>query len=126
MQTASPNTSLIHYLPRLPGSAISKTLRLLTFLLLVPAVLLAQPVPKLNSISPEWIQRGTTLDVTLTGDNLGSITPPNRAPAVRFVEVAGGLRCDHAGRFWSNDYFTSRVLGWDLVSGRSQLVANIA
>jgi hypothetical protein len=35
--------------------------------------LLSQPVPKLNSISPEWIQRGTTVDVTLAGENLGSV-----------------------------------------------------
>lgn len=34
----------------------------------------AQPVPKLNSISPEWIQRGVTIDVVLTGENLGSVT----------------------------------------------------
>ncbi|HKQ40348.1 MAG TPA: PPC domain-containing protein, partial [Verrucomicrobiae bacterium] len=33
-----------------------------------------QPIPKLNSISPEWIQRGTTVDVVLTGENLGSAT----------------------------------------------------
>src|SRR5687768_2084086 len=34
----------------------------------------AQPVPKLNSISPEWIQRGTTIDIVLSGENLGSVT----------------------------------------------------
>ena len=50
------------------------TLRFLLVLLLAPAALLAQPVPKINSISPEWIQRGTTIDVTLTGDNLGGVT----------------------------------------------------
>ena len=38
-----------------------------------PAVF-GQPVPKLNSISPEWVQRGTTVDVTLTGENLGNAT----------------------------------------------------
>ncbi|HTD86241.1 MAG TPA: PPC domain-containing protein, partial [Candidatus Binatia bacterium] len=32
----------------------------------------AQPVPKLNSISPEWIQRGTTVDIVLTGENLAN------------------------------------------------------
>lgn len=36
--------------------------------------LTAQPVPKLSSISPEWIQRGTTQEVVLTGENLGAIT----------------------------------------------------
>src|SRR5205809_1052159 len=30
--------------------------------------------PRLTSISPQWIQRGTTLDVTLSGDRLGSVT----------------------------------------------------
>ena len=34
----------------------------------------AQPVPKLTAISPEWIQRGTTLQVVFTGENLGSVT----------------------------------------------------
>src|SRR5437660_12429954 len=33
----------------------------------------AQPVPKITSISPEWIQRGTTNDLTIVGDNLGSV-----------------------------------------------------
>lgn len=34
----------------------------------------AQPAPKLTAISPAWIQRGTTLEVTLTGENLGGVT----------------------------------------------------
>ena len=33
----------------------------------------AQPVPKITSISPEWVQRGTTATVTLTGDNLSQV-----------------------------------------------------
>jgi len=33
----------------------------------------AQPIPKLNSISPDWIQRGTTVTITVTGENLGSV-----------------------------------------------------
>lgn len=41
------------------------------FLLALP--LLAQSVPKLNSISAEWIQRGTSLEVTLNGENLGNV-----------------------------------------------------
>src|SRR5438034_11832253 len=51
----------------------SRTLRLLTFLLLAPAVLLAQPVPKLSSIAPEWIQRGTTQEIVVTGENLSGV-----------------------------------------------------
>jgi hypothetical protein len=46
------------------------------FLLLFATTLaaVAQPAPKLTAISPEWIQRGTTIDVTLTGENLGGVT----------------------------------------------------
>jgi hypothetical protein len=46
------------------------------FLLLLATVLaaVAQPAPKLTAISPEWIQRGTTIDVTLTGESLGAVT----------------------------------------------------
>jgi len=35
---------------------------------------IAQPVPKLNSLSIEWIQRGTTVTATFAGENLGSVT----------------------------------------------------
>src|SRR5262245_30801071 len=35
---------------------------------------LGQPAPKLTSISPECIQRGTTLDVTFVGENLAAVT----------------------------------------------------
>ena len=34
----------------------------------------AQPAPRLNSLAPEWIQRGTTVEVILRGENLGGIT----------------------------------------------------
>src|SRR6266481_3718916 len=34
----------------------------------------AQPVPKLNSVSPEWIQRGGTIEVSLAGENLTNAT----------------------------------------------------
>lgn len=37
-------------------------------------VALAQPAPKLNALSTEWIQRGATLELTLTGENLGGVT----------------------------------------------------
>src|SRR6185503_18383412 len=43
-------------------------------LLLAAFSLVAQPIPKLTSISPEWIQRGTTQEVILTGENLGATT----------------------------------------------------
>ena len=44
------------------------------FLLATALVAVAQPAPKLTAISPEWIQRGTTIEVTLTGENLGGVT----------------------------------------------------
>ncbi len=34
----------------------------------------AQPAPKLTSLSPEWIQRGTTLEMVFKGENLGNVT----------------------------------------------------
>ena len=42
--------------------------------LLAATTAIGQPVPKLNSLSPEWIQRGTTADITLSGENLGDAT----------------------------------------------------
>jgi hypothetical protein len=41
---------------------------------LVPAPAFAPPVPKINSISPEWIQRGTTVEIVFAGENLGAVT----------------------------------------------------
>jgi hypothetical protein len=49
---------------------------------IAPIVLLAaapligagQGIPKVNSISPEWVQRGTTVDITIAGENLGAAT----------------------------------------------------
>src|SRR2546421_213013 len=35
---------------------------------------LAQPVPKLNSLSREWIQRGTKAKITVSGENLARLT----------------------------------------------------
>jgi hypothetical protein len=43
-------------------------------LLCTPLALLAQPIPKLTAISPEWIQRGTTVEIVFTGENLGAVT----------------------------------------------------
>ena len=75
---------------------------------LAPA-LHAQPAPKLTAISPEWIQRGTTIDVTLTGENLGGVTrilfdgdadltatnpppaPPPSKPTVVVESTGGGI-----------------------------------
>ncbi len=34
----------------------------------------AQSIPKLKTISPEWVQRGTTTDITLTGENIANIS----------------------------------------------------
>src|SRR5687768_11495823 len=42
------------------------------------AVLLFMPAafaqPKITAISPDWVQRGATLDMTLTGEGLNSVT----------------------------------------------------
>jgi hypothetical protein len=50
------------------------SIRGLLFLLATALAAVAQPAPKLTAISPDWIQRGTTIDVTLTGENLGGVT----------------------------------------------------
>jgi hypothetical protein len=76
--------------------------------LLATVTAVAQPVPKLNSLSPEWIQRGTTVEVVLTGENLGDVTgfvfsgdpglsatnvPPaaSAPPTVTIESAAGGI-----------------------------------
>jgi hypothetical protein len=49
--------------------------RLCSLLILLSGIAAhAQLIPKLNSISPEWIQRGTTADIIVTGENLLGIT----------------------------------------------------
>ncbi len=77
-------------------------------LLAPPLLALAQPTPKLTSISPEWIQRGTTTEITLTGENLGGVTqfifdgdaglsatnlpaPATPKPAITIESTGGGI-----------------------------------
>ena len=74
---------------------------------LAPA-LLAQPIPKLTAISPEWIQRGTTVEIVFTGENLGAVTsfifsgdpglsatnvplPSPPKPAITIESTGGGI-----------------------------------
>ncbi len=57
-----------------PYPCPSVSVRGFLFLLATAFTVAAQPAPKLTAISPEWIQRGTTIDVTLTGENLGGVT----------------------------------------------------
>jgi hypothetical protein len=67
------------------------------------SLLHGQAVPKLNTLSPEWVQRGTTNELVLEGENLGQVSgfilsgpgglsaailPPTPAPAT--VEVSRG------------------------------------
>ncbi len=52
----------------------SVSIRGFLFLLATALATAAQPAPKLTAISPEWIQRGTTIEVTLTGESLGGVT----------------------------------------------------
>jgi hypothetical protein len=41
---------------------------------LLAAAAYAQPVPKLNSVSKEWVQRGGTFEIALSGENFGAAT----------------------------------------------------
>jgi hypothetical protein len=80
------------------------------FLLFATALgVVAQPAPKLTSVSPEWIQRGTTVEVVLAGENLGGVTqilfngdpglnatnvpaaPPPPKPTVTVESTGGGI-----------------------------------
>jgi hypothetical protein len=77
-------------------------MRTLVLLFASAAAVIAQP--KLTSISPQWIQRGVTIDVTLAGERLNSVTgfvfsgeaglsatlPPPPAAAKPAVEVESG------------------------------------
>jgi hypothetical protein len=50
----------------------------------------AQPVPKLNSLSPEWIQRGNSAEISLSGENLAEARDIliSGAPGVRTRIIA--------------------------------------
>jgi hypothetical protein len=43
-------------------------------LVAAPLIGAAQGIPKINSLSPEWIQRGMTVDITIAGENLAAAT----------------------------------------------------
>src|SRR5690349_14132969 len=48
--------------------------RLLTAVAIATQIALAQPIPKLNSISHEWVQRGREVELTVMGENIGKAT----------------------------------------------------
>lgn len=63
----------------------------------------AQPVPKLKSLSQEYVQRGSTVQLTITGENLPAnpifvfagdggltLTPPPPVESVAGIESSGG------------------------------------
>src|SRR5262245_39145986 len=51
------------------------SLRTAVFALCINLVSLpAQPIPKLNSISQEWVQRGREVELIVTGENIGTAT----------------------------------------------------
>ena len=64
-----------------------------------------QSVPKLSSLSPEWLQRGSTVEMTLTGENLSSVTnvvftgdagltatiKPSEKPVINVETSQGGI-----------------------------------
>lgn len=52
---------------------VTRTL-ILMLALIAPILAGAQPMPKLISVSPEWIQRGTTLQMVFSGENLAAVT----------------------------------------------------
>src|SRR5262245_40114774 len=59
----------------LKGTSKGPAYRLAFLMGLCPALLInAQPVPKITSVSPEWVQRGTTAIVALEGENLADAT----------------------------------------------------
>ncbi len=66
----------------------------------------AQPAPKLGAVTPEWIQRGTTIELTLNGENLSGVTEilfdgdpglsaSNAAPPA--IAAPAGLRVESTG-----------------------------
>ena len=57
---------------RSPIFKLKLALTLVSLFLIAAASVSAQPVPKLNSLSPEWIQRGTTVEIVFMGENLGA------------------------------------------------------
>jgi hypothetical protein len=86
---------------------VLKASYILTFAIL-PLLAAAQGIPKINSISPEWIQRGATVDITISGENLGNATgfvfsgepglsatnlpaPSMAKPAVTIESTLGGI-----------------------------------
>jgi hypothetical protein len=75
-------------------------------LLFFTTTVLAQPVPKLNSVSPDRIQRGTSAELTFVGENLGealqvvvhgepgvtiTLSPPPPAATALKIESSGGI-----------------------------------
>src|SRR5205814_6728879 len=65
----------------------------------------AQPAPKLSSISQEWLQRGSSVEVTLSGENLAGVTnllfsgdagftatlSPREKPSIKLESSEGGI-----------------------------------
>ena len=99
---------------------------LLSALLLSALGTHAQSVPKITSISPEWIQRGTTNDLTIVGENLGSVSgfifsgdigltatnvPPPAAPqpAISIESTAGTISRSEAAPSRDNKRLVVRL-----------------
>ena len=76
--------------------------------MIAPLLAAAQGIPKINSVSPEWIQRGATGDITIRGENLGNAigfvfsgdtglmatnlpSPAAAKPAVTIESTQGGI-----------------------------------
>ncbi|MBI3850129.1 MAG: pre-peptidase C-terminal domain-containing protein [Verrucomicrobia bacterium] len=50
------------------------SLAMICLSLAVAVVARAQPVPKISSVAPEWVQRGTTAELVFSGNNLKNAT----------------------------------------------------
>ena len=90
---------------RHPSSIVS----LVSAITLGISAALAQPAPKLDSLSATWFQRGTTNEVTLKGDALGGVEAvlvtgadlsgamaAKAAPSVTLEGAAGGISAGNA------------------------------
>jgi len=82
----------------------------LACLALATASAMAQPIPKINSLSAEWLQRGSTNEITLTGENIGDATgflisgrtglsatiSPMGSPSINVESSSGGISAINA------------------------------
>ncbi|MBI2929533.1 MAG: PPC domain-containing protein [Verrucomicrobia bacterium] len=91
----------------------------LCWLLLAALPATAQPVPKLNSLSAEWLKRGSTTEVVLEGEGLNAVTDlifsgelglsGSRAPLPQAVATLEGSKGGIAPAGDDDKKFTARI-----------------